>query len=214
MRAAPSCRLLLALCIGSFAAAFAGNSGAPPADDPGTATKQGSAVSDESPKETEAMPANRVQIAKVETAHAAGFTLDDQFGKTHEYQFPKEKVSVLLFADREGSEQIEGWVRPLYDKYRTSVDVDGVALLKGVPELMRGTIKFLFRKQVAHPIMMDWTGETTELFDCHAKEASVFVIDTQGQIVFTTYGEATPERLASVVEAVEAVIHGERGETK
>ena len=148
------------------------------------------------------MRTDGMQAASAATAHAAGFTLEDQFGKSHTYQFPKEKVSVLLFADREGSEQIEGWVRSLYAKYRDMIDVDGVAMLKGVPELMRGTIRFLFRKQVDRPIMMDWSGETTEQYDCHVKEASVFVIDTQGRIVFSTYGKATDRQIEEVANAV------------
>ncbi len=155
------------------------------------------------------MPTDGMQAASAATAHAAGFTLEDQFGKPHTYEFPKEKVSVLLFADREGSEQIEGWVRPLYAKYRDTIDVDGVALLKGVPELMRGTIRFLFRKQVDRPIMMDWSGEATEQYDCHAKEANVFVVDSLGRIVFATYGKATEERISQVEDVVDRLLQGE-----
>ncbi|MBX7259709.1 MAG: hypothetical protein K1Y02_25360, partial [Candidatus Hydrogenedentes bacterium] len=178
MRVSMFCRLLLVISIASSALAGANSANQAKADDARVKMQQSSAASGESSEEAEVMPSNRTQRAVADLAWAAEFTLEDQFGKAHTYAFPKDKVSVLLFADREGSEQIEGWVRPLYDKYRNAIDVDGVALLKGVPEWMRGTVRFLFRKQAAHPVMMDWTGETTEQFDCRAKVASVFVVDT------------------------------------
>ena len=66
-------------------------------------------------------------------APAPGFDLQDQFGKLHQVAFPKARVSVLTLADRAGSEQLEGWVRPLYERYRDTIDIHGVAKLDGVP---------------------------------------------------------------------------------
>jgi hypothetical protein len=63
------------------------------------------------------------------------FKLRDQFGKTLQYLFPKERVSVLTSGDRKGSSQIEGWVRPVYERYRDRVDLHGVAGRRVVREV-------------------------------------------------------------------------------
>lgn len=51
-----------------------------------------------------------------EKAKAESFSLKDQFGNLHRIKFPREKVLILAFADRDGSGQLEGWIRSLYER--------------------------------------------------------------------------------------------------
>lgn len=74
------------------------------------------------------------------TEPAAEFSLKDQFSATRNYSFPRAKVSVLLFSDREGFEQLEGWIRPLVERFDNRVDVQGVAVLSSVPRLARPAV--------------------------------------------------------------------------
>ena len=58
---------------------------------------------------------------------ASNFTLEDQFGNKIGINFPSHKVVILIFGDRKGSEQVEGWVRPLYGKYTDTLYIFGIA---------------------------------------------------------------------------------------
>jgi peroxiredoxin len=134
------------------------------------------------------------------------FVLEDQFREKHTLAFPRDRVCVLLFADKEGSKQIEAWVTALYQRYKNAVDVCGVALLKGVPDTLRPTVRFLFKHKVEHPVLMDWDGSVTAKFPCRPKEASVFVVDRQGRIVHTAFGIADTPRLTSACEAIDQLL--------
>jgi hypothetical protein len=52
---------------------------------------------------------------------ATSFTLKDQHGSWRVYGFPQETVRVVFFADSTGSEQLEDWIRPLYDRYQQTI---------------------------------------------------------------------------------------------
>lgn len=91
-----------------------------------------------------------------ELMKAKSFSLKDQFGNSHELKFPREKITVLAFADRSGSDQLEGWIRPLYQRYREKIDIYGVAELSAVPMIARGFVRSVIRKSSNYPIMLDW----------------------------------------------------------
>ncbi len=135
------------------------------------------------------------------------FALEDQFGDAHNYTFPKARVSVLLFADKAGSEQVEGWVLPLYDRYQNRIDIDGVADLSAVPSLMRGVVRFFFKRNAKRPIMLDWDGTVTSNFACTAGRANVFVVDTEGIVSFRYAGGADPKSIEAVCLAVDRAVH-------
>ncbi len=143
------------------------------------------------------------QAARETSTQAAEFTLEDQYREQHEFTYPREKVCVLLFADQDGSKQIEGWVKALHARYEETVDIHGVALLKAAPALLRPTLRLFFRQRVEHPVMLDWDGSVTEKFACKAKQVSLFVLDTNGIIQHTEYGAAETEALEKVVESVD-----------
>ncbi|MBT9546551.1 MAG: hypothetical protein IV090_14270 [Candidatus Sericytochromatia bacterium] len=74
-----------------------------------------------------------------------GFSLKDQKGISSLIQFPKNKITVLVFADREGAAQMEKWIQPLYAKYTDQIDIHGIADLSAVPRFARGILKALFQ---------------------------------------------------------------------
>ncbi|MCL4693424.1 MAG: hypothetical protein KJ060_13060 [Candidatus Hydrogenedentes bacterium] len=134
------------------------------------------------------------------------FTLEDQFGASHTYSFPRTRVSVLLLADKEGSKQVESWVVPLHERYGGRVDIHGVAELSAVPELMRGIVRFFFKRNSERPIMMDWEGAVTESFDSEPGLVNVYVVDTLGRIVCERSGEATLDTLADITATVDRLL--------
>jgi hypothetical protein len=113
---------------------------------------------------------------------AAGFVLKDQYNNTHAYGFPKEKVSVLLFADYKGHSQLEPWIRPLYDRYRDGIHIHGVADLSAVPGILRGMVRNAFRKQLDYPVMLDWRGTVSDRYAYQKGLANLLVINCAGEI--------------------------------
>lgn len=128
-------------------------------------------------------------------ARAAEFELKDQYDNLRSYRFPKTRITVLTFGDRKGSEQIEGWVRPLYNRYQERVEQYGVAVLNAVPRLMRGIVRSMFKSKVKYPVLLDWKGEVARSYQYESNQANVVVVDRNGRIVYRTKGPATEAEL-------------------
>lgn len=137
---------------------------------------------------------------------APEFELKDQYGNAQAYRFPAAKVSVLIFGDRTGSKQIEGWVRPLYDRYQDRINIKGVAALSSVPSLMRGMVTRIFKSQVKYPVLLDWTGDVTKSYGYEASKANVFVVNQRGEILLRINGAATANGLEQIVGQVNQAI--------
>ena len=124
---------------------------------------------------------------------AAPVSLHDQYGKERDLSFPREKVSILLIADRKGSDGLEPWIESICERYEEGVDIEGVALLKGVPRLLRGLVRRLFRRGVPHPVMLDWTNESADLYDFDPNKPNLFVIARDGRIHLRINGASDEE---------------------
>lgn len=137
---------------------------------------------------------------------STGFELQDQFGTQHQITFPQNRISVLLFADREGSQQLEGWVKPLYERYRDAIDIQGVARLVGVPPPLRPVIRAIFRRLFAHPVMMDWTGHVSDHFAFESGRVNLLVISPAGQTEYRINGPATPALLEQCYARIDTLL--------
>jgi hypothetical protein len=138
-----------------------------------------------------------------EPKRAAAFTLSDQFGRSLEYRFPRSNVSVLTFGDWKGSTQIEGWVRPLWNRYRSSVDINGVAVLDIVPSFARDFARGQFRERVKFPVLLDFEGTVSTAYGFRSDNANILVIAPDGAIALRIVGEATPARLRRVYDTID-----------
>ena len=137
---------------------------------------------------------------------ATNFELKDQYDNAHTYHFPKDKVSVLAFGDRKGSAQIEGWIRPLVERYQGRIDINGVAELSAVPALSRGIVRRIFKRQVKYPVMLDWSGEVSKGYGYRGGRAGIFVINQQGHIVATRTGAASTAGLNTLYEEINRLV--------
>lgn len=137
---------------------------------------------------------------------APAFSLKDQYDKRQDYQFPRDRVSVLAFGDREGAGQIESWVRPLYERYGEKVDIRGVAVLSSVPSPARGIVRRIMKRQVKYPVMLDWNGEVSRNYAYRGGRAGLFVIDRQGHILLETEGAADAAALARVFAQIDRLV--------
>jgi len=141
------------------------------------------------------------------TQHQAQcFRLADQYGNDHSINYPQEKVCVLVFADERGSTQVEGWVRPLYERYETAILIFGVAELSNVPERLRSTIRGIFRRSVKYPVMLDWTGRVSGEYGYAGKSAAVVIVSPQGVILHRETGKANRPALNRSFAVVDGLV--------
>jgi hypothetical protein len=105
------------------------------------------------------------------------FALSDQNSVFRRYSFPKEKVTAMTVADRAGSEQLEPWIRSLYERYGSQIDIDGVADVSMVPKPLHGVVRALFRNRLIHSVMLDWDGSVVKRLQSEPGVANIYVID-------------------------------------
>ena len=134
------------------------------------------------------------------------FSLKDQKGLASEVRFPKAKITVLAFADREGAAQMEKWIQPLYAKYTDQIDIYGIADLSAVPRFARGIAQTIVSSLVKYPIMLDWDGNISQAYQAEKAKTNLFVIDQAGEIHLHLSGSTSPEKQAEIEAKVEALL--------
>jgi peroxiredoxin len=137
---------------------------------------------------------------------AANFTLEDQFGKKISINFPSDKVAVLVFGDRKGSEQVEGWVRPLYGKYTDKIYIFGIAELSVVPWAVRPAVRMMIRRGSKTPVMLDWSGNVSKSYGYEKGKANVFVVGKDGSITAVKRGAASNAALNDLYQEISAIL--------
>lgn len=142
------------------------------------------------------------------SAIARAFTLEDQHKTVHDYRFPRAKVSVLIFADYKGSAQLESWIRPLYQRYRDAIAIDGVAELSSVPKLIRGMVRAAFRDRLDYPVMLDWSGEVSTDYRYQKGNANLFVIDHHWHILLKVIGAIDDSKMQRVQDVINRQLKG------
>lgn len=139
-------------------------------------------------------------------AKAAEFQLKDQYETQMSYQFPRAKVAVLIFGDRKGSEQIEGWVRPLWDRYQTKIDQHGIAVLFSVPAFARGVVRKIFKNKVKYSVLLDWKGDVAKAYSYQGGQANLFLINRNGEIVLKMVGAANQNELSRLFGQIDRLL--------
>ncbi|MCS7079158.1 MAG: hypothetical protein NZ585_03795 [Chloracidobacterium sp.] len=138
-------------------------------------------------------------------AQSKTFTLTDQYNRPHTIAFPMSKPLVLMLGDRGGSKQIEPWVRELYQRYGDSIEIQGVAILRGVPPLIRPMIRSQLRSRAPKSVLLDWSGNVADMYHCRSDVCNVVVIDRQGRIATIVRGGVSAERSRLVCQALDRI---------
>jgi hypothetical protein len=152
-----------------------------------------------------------------ETTQITGFSLQDQFGDTHEYRFPKNKISVVLVADRRGSDQIPGWVKPIQSRFQQQIDIDGIADVSKVPGWLQDLVRGGIRRQLDYPILLDWQGSVCDQFHYKEGRVNLFILDQTGAVRRHINGAVTPDKLDQLTNQIESLLASEQkatGKTK
>lgn len=141
-------------------------------------------------------------MALVTVVHAqtkvANFGLKDQNDKLVEVNFPSDRPVVLIFGDRKGAAQIDGWSQPIYKKYDGKVYVFGIASLGGVPSYARGLVRRLIKRQTTYSVLMDWGGKVASSLGYQKDKAMLVVVGKDGTVLSTKYGAVSDAELTQV----------------
>ena len=139
-------------------------------------------------------------------AVSPSFDLADQFEKLHKFDFPRSNVTVLVVADRSGSKQLEGWIRPIYKRYEKRIDIWGIADLGTVPGRLQKFVRSSFKKRSDYPILLDWTGKASASFGYLPKKANCYLVDRDGKILLHFVGEADTRSHRELFEIVDQLL--------
>lgn len=134
------------------------------------------------------------------------FELRDQFDATHRFSFPRSNILVLTIADKQGDAQVDGWVRPLMERFGTHIALVGIADVRGVPALWRGTVRERFRQHRTHPVMLDWDGQVIGALRVERHRANVYLFTRQGTVLRHMSGPAEDPMFAEFCTAVEQAL--------
>lgn len=108
--------------------------------------------------------------------------LRDQYDAAHRLSFPNTNFVVLTIADRKGSEEIDGWITALKQRYEGRIELRGIADVGGVPGFLQGRIRKKFREARPHPVMMDWSGKVCTQLGYAPDVANILVLGHDGLI--------------------------------
>jgi hypothetical protein len=136
----------------------------------------------------------------------ASFELRDQYDNLHTISFPATNVTLMTVADRKGSEQIDGWIAPVKERYGDRIAIEGIADVSTVPRLLRSMVRKQFKKGRAYPVMLDWDGPVARSFNYQKDEANFFVIDRQGHITGCFSGATNDVALKSLFASIDLAI--------
>ena len=131
------------------------------------------------------------------------FTLTDQDGQTRVVDYPRAKVTVFVVADQKGSAEIAGWIAPLYERYKSGIEISGIAALPGIPPMFHGLFRREFKKRLTYPVMLDWSGDVARRFGYEKQRAQLFVIGKDGRIALTQSGAADEQALRQVYREID-----------
>lgn len=131
-----------------------------------------------------------------------GFALKDQFENSYNIKFPRDKITVLIFGDREGSDQVEGWTRPIYNQFRDKIEVYGIAELSAVPNLARGVVRRIIKSKTKYSVLLDWSGTVSKSYGYEKGKANVFVIGKNGNLIAKRTGAANNAQLQSIYRVI------------
>lgn len=134
---------------------------------------------------------------------APSFTLEDQYGVTHEYTFPRERVLLVTIAGRESSKDMDSWLKALHKAYDGKIDFQGIADLSAVPYIARKFVRAAIRSKSKDPVLCDWSGEVCQRFEADGSVANVIVVSPDGHIHHHAKGAMTDAALNEVRAAID-----------
>lgn len=145
--------------------------------------------------------------AKAIGKKAIPFLLEDQFGRSWKWdQHWKGKPTVLILADRTGSEYTKNWTDQLTVRYKDKIQFVAFADVSLAPSFIKNYIKERFREAFTYSILMDWDGDVFEYYQVQAGLPNVIFIDETETVRLHTWGTGKAEHVQQLTNAIDRLL--------
>lgn len=142
--------------------------------------------------------------AKAIGLKAMPFVLEDQFGTSWKWEHHwKGKPTVLVLADRTGSQYTSNWTKQLIEHFQKDVQFAAFADVSLAPGFIKGYIKERFREAFSYSILLDWEGSVFEYYRVQDGLPNVIYIDENETVRLHTWGTGKPDHVAQVIQAID-----------
>lgn len=152
-----------------------------------------------------AVPVAGQQIPDAGAAKLEPFTLSDQNEKVHVVRLPLRRLTLFTVANKQGAEEVSGWVNPVHALFGERMDIVGIADVSAAPRWLRGQVRRYFRRTYPHPVLLDWEGKVVKSLKAEERAVTVLVAAPDGTMIYHASGPATAE----AIEKLLRLLHGE-----
>ena len=117
------------------------------------------------------------------------FTIVDQFDVEHTEAEFAGSVTVLLWADREGSDHTKRWESTLEHKLEEQLATDSVVMravahVEGVPGFVKNSVLDSFSDDPEQWVLMDWQGEFHTAYELQDNHCNLLVFGPDGALLY------------------------------
>ena len=144
---------------------------------------------------------------------APDFTLKDADDQTHSLKKLRGKIVFLIMGNRKIRKEDDKWAKAFHKDYQTREDIIAYIIgdMRSVPGFVpKGFIKRQLRKnKPPATFLLDWKGEAHKAYHTDKKKPNLYLIDSNGSIVFhikSDFDEKTYEMLKAAVREIKPAV--------
>jgi len=137
---------------------------------------------------------------------AKSFTLPDQFEKEWKWEQFKGKNVLLFICDKKGRTYADAWVKPLRTTFGNQCEYVAIGDMSSVPFFLKGFVRGKIRDGMQQPLLLDWSGDVVEYYNCKEDIVNVVMIDKTNTIRYVTKGTGTADEIKAATQEVQKLI--------
>ena len=139
---------------------------------------------------------------------APDFTLQDVKQKEHTLKKLRGKIVFLIMGNRNIRKEDDKWAEAFQKAYKTEKKTLAyiIADLRSAPGFIpKRFIRFqLKRNPPPAPFLLDWKGKVHQRYHTEKKKPNLYLISSQGEIIYHKKANFTPELFAELRNEIEA----------
>jgi len=136
---------------------------------------------------------------------APDFALHDQYGNLFTLRQLEGHLVILIASAREGLDNNRRWGGAVRERYQDRVYILGVADTRGIPSIMEGVVRNLFKDEEIS-VLLDWKGCVFDAYGLSNGASNIVLIDRKGVILYIHEGEASKKAIESLFHEMDALV--------
>lgn len=141
------------------------------------------------------------------------FKLEDQFERPYTDQDFRNRILVVIGADKDGSQYAGLWGEAINETLSQQpndkqITLIGLSDLRGVPFFLKGYVRGKFPKEDAGWMLMDWKGRFADAYQFEQECSNILIFDQQSRLIYQASVTAMDEEhLAEIVTLLHRCIN-------